>query len=367
LTTGIILKWLGRLLTILIFCLTACQAGDVSNVTLIINQRSPLSKRLGDFYAAWHKLPPNQICRIATSDAETTTRSAYEKEISIPVGDCLRQSGRIESTFYVVLTQGMPIRIEATNKTDGASVDSELATLYLELHRVQVRRDGPLDNPFYRRREQPFGHPEFPIYLVTRLAGYSFEDAKRAVERCRGARNRGKAVLDLKADNDEDGNSWMRTAGILLPADRALVDTSFAVVQPQDDVIAYASWGSNDRARKSRKSGMKWLPGAIATEFVSTNARTLKMPPFTWTLGTWDDKSSHFHGSPQSMILDYIWEGVSGIAGNVDEPYLAYTAHPDQLIPAYLSGRNLAESFYLSLPAISWQGLVIGDPLCKLE
>jgi uncharacterized protein (TIGR03790 family) len=67
------------------------------------------------------------------------------------------------------------------------------------------------------------------------------------------------------------------------------------------------------------------------------------------------------------MILDYVWEGVSGISGATDEPYLGMLPRPHILIPAYLSGRNLAESFYLSLPVLSWQIMILGDPLCRLE
>ena len=43
-----------------------------------------------------------------------------------------------------------------------------------------------------------------------------------------------------------------------------------------------------------------------------------------------------------------------------------FTPRPDLLLPAYYSGRNLAESFYLSIPALSWQNVVIGDPLMSL-
>jgi uncharacterized protein (TIGR03790 family) len=356
-----------RVLALLCALSAGLLAGDASNVTLVVNSNSAISRRLGAFYSTWHKLAPQQICTIQTSEAETVDRPAYQSRIANPVADCLRKSRRVESTFYIVLTQGIPIRIRAQGKDDNASVDSELTTLYLEMKGARLNHEGALNNPFYRRKDQPFAHPSIPMYLVTRLAGYSFEDARRAVERCRGARNQGKVVLDLKADNDEEGNSWLRDAAILLPADRVVLDLSPQVVAPQKQVIGYASWGSNDPSRKSRKSAMDWLPGSIAAEFVSSNARTLKMPPYNWTLGSWDNPISHFAGSPQSLILDYVWEGVSGISGNVDEPYLSMTVHPDQLFPAYLSGRNLAESFYLALPAISWQGIVIGDPLCKLE
>lgn len=346
-------------------------------VLLVVNEKSPLSRRLGDFYKGWHGLGQGQVCRIQTGIAEsaageTMSRAAYEKEIETPVRRCIEALAPGARPWYIVLTQGMPIRVAGKaaadwRETEQASVDSELAALYLKQSGEPVKLAGPARNPFFEQKYAPFRHPDFPVYLVTRLAGYSFEDAKRAVERCRGARNEGVAVLDLKKDNDEMGNDWLRSAAILLPEGRSILDTGTKVLSGIERVIAYASWGSNDKARKSRKSGMQWLPGAIAGEYVSSSARTFMEPPRTWTLGTWSDKGSWFGGSPQSMILDYVWEGVSGISGATDEPYLSLLPRPQLLIPAYLGGRNLAESFYVSLPALSWQIMILGDPLCKLQ
>ena len=73
-----------------------------------------------------------------------------------------------------------------------------------------------------------------------------------------------------------------------------------------------------------------------------------------------------FAGSPQSLAADYILEGATGASGHVDEPYLSMTPRPDLLLPAYYRGRNLAESYYLAIPALSWQNIVLGDPLCSL-
>ena len=53
-------------------------------------------------------------------------------------------------------------------------------------------------------------------------------------------------------------------------------------------------------------------------------------------------------------------------AKNVYEPYLQACARPEYLFPAYFQGRTLADSYYLSLPFLSWQGIVLGDPLCSL-
>jgi len=61
---------------------------------------------------------------------------------------------------------------------------------------------------------------------------------------------------------------------------------------------------------------------------------------------------------------DLIRAGVTGVAGHVDEPFLDATIRPEVLFPAYASGRNLAESYYAAMPYLSWQTIVVGDPLC---
>ena len=66
------------------------------------------------------------------------------------------------------------------------------------------------------------------------------------------------------------------------------------------------------------------------------------------------------------MSADYIQEGATGASGHVAEPFLALTPRPELLLPAYYSGRNLAESYYLAIRALSWQNIVIGDPLCSI-
>jgi tetratricopeptide (TPR) repeat protein len=48
----------------------------------------------------------------------------------------------------------------------------------------------------------------------------------------------------------------------------------------------------------------------------------------------------------------------------VAEPFLDAIIRPQVLFPVYLSGFNLAESFFLAMPYLSWQDIVIGDPLC---
>ena len=146
-----------------------------------------------------------------------------------------------------------------------------------------------------------------------------------------------------------------------------MLDESSRPLYDQSDVIGYASWGSNDNNHNRRFANFRWLPGGIATEFVSTDGRTFQRPPDGWVPSKdWSNSRKWFAGAPQSLSADFILEGATGASGHVYEPYLAFTPRPDLLLPAYYSGRNLAESYYLAIPALSWQNIVLGDPLCSL-
>jgi len=107
--------------------------------------------------------------------------------------------------------------------------------------------------------------------------------SKASSDRALIARNRGKFVIDLKGSDNTQGNTWLLQAARQLPQDRVVLDSSRTVLDRESDVIAYASWGSNDPDRKERHLGFHWLPGAIMTEYVSTNGRTFARLP---TVGT---------------------------------------------------------------------------------
>jgi hypothetical protein len=55
---------------------------------------------------------------------------------------------------------------------------------------------------------------------------------------------------------------------------------------------------------------------------------------------------------------------VTGVKGYVSEPYLFAMAVPPLLFDRYVSGWNLAESYYCASPVLKWKDVIIGDPLC---
>ena len=99
--------------------------------------------------------------------------------------------------------------------------------------------------------------------------------------------------------------------------------------------------------------------------FLSSDARTFQEPPLQWTSGDSRDPQRAYAGSSQSLTGDLIRSGVSGAGGYVAEPFGDGAVRPELLFPAYVSGFNLAEAFYLATPFLSWQSVVVGDPLCS--
>jgi uncharacterized protein (TIGR03790 family) len=356
------------MLGLLAAALPACSQTP-ANVLLVVNQSSEVSRHIGEYYAQRRSIPPANRCRLHVTDAEEIDWPTYESQIEQPIGAFLKHGKLQEQILYIVTTLGVPLRVAGNGSgqtTEIAAVDSELTLLYAKMKGTKFTRTGIIPNPFFQKRDQAFLHPQFPIYLVTRLAGYSFADVKDMIDRSLTARNRGKFVIDLSANDENIGNRWLRAAALLLPANRLVLDESEKVLYNQKEVIGYAAWGSNDKRRHQRHVGFEWLPGAIVTEFVSTNGRTFARPPERWNISTWGDKPLWFAGSPQTLTADYIHDGATGCSGHVTEPYLGLTPRPDYALPAYFSGRTLAESYYMSIPGLSWQNIVVGDPLCSL-
>ena len=354
---------------LLLASIPALMAQDAGNVLVVVNDSSLFSRRIGEYYVRKRSVPLANVCHLKAGIAEEIAREVYDKAIEAPIAACLASSGLRDRILYIATTLGLPLRIAGSGSgmdTSVSAVDSELTLLYSKMRGAKFRTAGLVSNPFFGKKGTPFRRPDFPIYLVTRLAGYDFEDVKGIIDRSLLAANRGNFVLDLNSSDNRTGNDWLRAAARALPAGRVLLEESSKVVYDQRDVIGYGAWGSNDPNRKRRFVGFQWLPGAIATEYVSTNGRTFERPPDSWTINTWADPLLYFANSPQSLTADYIHEGATGCSGHVAEPYLETTPRPDLLFPAYFSGRNLAESYYVSIPALSWQNIVVGDPLCKL-
>ena len=368
------LLWLLPLLFLSPFTASAAaQSGE--NVLVVINESSQASVRIGEYYARKRGIPQDNVLRVTAAVKDEISRVDFGRELEVPIAAWFERTFAHDRILYIVLTKGVPLRVAGSSGRNGtvASVDSELTLLSRKMAGVPVSLLGSLENPYFlgdRPIDQAkrFTHREQDVFLVVRLDGFTVEDVLGLIDRGAAPSPEGRFLLDGKAAWDDRGNAWLKSAAERLTAlglaDRVVVDTTSRVLTDERNVLGYYSWGSNDPAIRLRRFNLGFVPGAIGAMFVSSDGRTFTEPPSDWKVGTWEDRKSFFAGSPQSLAGDLIREGITGVAGHVAEPYLDATIRPDVLFPAYVSGFNLAESFYLAMPSLSWQTVVVGDPLC---
>jgi uncharacterized protein (TIGR03790 family) len=363
-----------RVFVLILILSAVSRAQTPENVLLVLNETSAMSLDIGQYYAQKRGIPAQNILRLKMPATEEISHDEYARQIEAPISAWLARNSAQDRILYFVLTKGVPLRIRGTSGQKGtvASVDSELALLYARMVGIKFPEEGAVGNPYYLANGQigsarQFNHQRAPIYLVSRLDGYNFQDIKGLIDRGSAPVREGKILLDQKAASGK-GDDWLKTAADWMNGngfkDRVVLDSGPNVLRDQSGVLGYYSWGSNDPAIKTRTFNLRFSPGALAAMFVSSDGRTFSEPPANWMLGTWEDAATHFGGSPQSLAGDLIHEGATGVAGHVAEPYLEYTIRPNILFPVYLSGFNLIESFYMAMPALSWQTVVVGDPLC---
>lgn len=346
------------------------------NVLVVANDRHPDSARIAEYYARVRDVPGEQVLHIRVDPADEVERGVFEQQIQGPVVEWLGKRAAHDRILYIVLVKGVPLRIRGTAGRSGttASVDSELTLLYRRLTGAGVPVIGAVPNPYYLgdrpvAQAERFGHAAHDMFLVTRLDGFTADDVLALIARAAAPSTEGRVLLDQKAALDETGgNGWLKQAADWMAAngfgERVELETTSRVLRDRPGVLAYYSWGSNDPSITERRLGLGFVPGALAGLFVSTDARTFNEPDAGWTTGSWTNRAKFFASSPQSLTGDLVREGVTGAAGHVAEPYLDATIRPQILFPAYFSGMNLAESFYLAMPSLGWQTVIVGDPLC---
>ena len=350
---------------------SSVRAQSAANVLLVVNSSSRDSVEIGDYYAAARQIPAGQIVKIVAPTGDSLSRASFEATIYEPIASFLARHLLHDQILYIVLTKGVPLRVDGTEGQDGtvASVDSELTLLYRRMTGTRVPVIGRIANPLFLgdkpvKGAKHFSRLDSDLYLVTRLDGFTVAEVKALIDRGVKPATDGQIVLDQRATMiDRGGDAWLQEAANRLTATdqgaRVQLETTRAVVSASGPVLGYFSWGSNDPNNQRRVMGMSFANGAIGGMFVSTDGRTFREPNPQWKPAVAGSSTGG-----QSLVGDLIREGITGVSGHVAEPFLDSIVRPQILFPAYFAGFNLVESFYMAMPFLSWQDIVVGDPLC---
>jgi uncharacterized protein (TIGR03790 family) len=384
---------------------SSAEGGGVGqrSVLVVINDSSPTSIAVATAYMQGRGLTEAVHVQCADSaasqDNETIAFSDYQTQIEVPIRAYVE--GNADVTF-IVTTKGVPIRISGagTGETAGGtaqtSLDDYLAALDYDkvpgAKQVTFAAYWNPGNPYatgqvwlnrYWNARVPFTHAQFGGYLVTRLDGYTQDDAIALATRALTAEQGlqpGEVLLDLEPDfgiadtttvpapiagtiqEEYPFGSWnadMVNANSALNAEDipTFLNMEPVFVGNKTDLLGYFSWGSNDDhwipddgggVGSQAYNSLGFLPGAIGDTAVSSSARSF----FPQTSG-------------QSMIADLIAQGITGVKGYTDEPLLQSNVSPTILMDRYTHGFTLAESFYAASHFVGWTQIVLGDPLTR--
>lgn len=324
-------------------------------VLVIVNAASPDSVRIGRVYMKARGVPKENLVLVTTGTGDEIPMGDYAAKIEAPVAGALK--GNANPVDYMVTTRGVPLRI---GDEGGYAVDAflgqigrPLAPLGADLNGAEIQKRV---SPYFGRSEA-FSHKKFGFYLVTRLTGYTTEDALALVSRALKAKpGKGPFLLDSQPLKPKDGGYGQMEA-ILRATQRVLTAKGVTTIYDERPgfsdgegapLMGYASWGSNDdNFDPDTYHRLRFKPGAIAETFVSTSGRT-----FSPAAGG------------QSLVADLVAQGVTGVKGYVSEPFTFALCHTNVLFDRYTAGFNLADSFAMASPILKWKDVVIGDPLC---
>ncbi|MFK7909641.1 MAG: TIGR03790 family protein [Akkermansiaceae bacterium] len=353
---------------------------DPKNVAIIYNSRTAASKELALYYATARSIPQENLIGLDVEDKDEISRKEYNSQIQEPLRKIFttrgwwtmsRNAQNVElpsasKITTLVCMRGIPFKIQRGpiteknppklpahfSKVNEASVDSELA--FLGVHGISTL--GPQTNPYFKK-DVAFSKAGISYMLmVGRIDGPDYAISKRLIDDAIATEKRGlwgMCYLDkaLKGGGYAVGDNWMETIfstnlkqGIPTVIDRN--KQTLTSHYPMNDAAIYYGWYTRNQNGPLLNPTFKFRQGAVAVHLHSYSASQLRNPKKEWT----------------GPILA---KGAAATVGNVYEPYLQLTHHFDVLHDRLLKGYTLVEAAYMSAQALSWQNVVVGDPLYR--
>ena len=226
------------------------------DVVLIVNDNSYISREIGDYFVQQRNISESHVINISAPDRETINPSQFD-DIAGQIKENLSQRNLTDRINYMVTTKGVPLRVSDSNWRSFA-LDQGLMLLDSQYENT-IHNTGWIENPYFQDVDPeemiPFSRDEYGIRLVTRLTGYTAEEAKRLVDLAGESYGvRGNALLDMDPRKGIGsggygvGNLWMSNAHAWLEDNNwsSHLDNNNEFVTDWDNTSAYFSWGSND-------------------------------------------------------------------------------------------------------------------------
>lgn len=366
------------------------------NILVVVNRKMAGAEKIARYYMNKRAIPATNIFIVSTTITEIISRNEYNQKLHLPLQNLLRKP-QYQNINSLVLIHGIPLKVRppkltkkemnqlttiqkeldeltSGNQTDPkknteitsrirrikklsgedkrAAVDSELSLVKAGEYGLR----GSLKNPHFQHQRKRWSALEKEeVMLVSRLDAPSTKDVYRLIDDSYTVEQEG-----LQGVGYFDAR-WQEIASVKLTAYTrydSYIHKTAAVVSNQMDVILnqqeevfapqscpnaalYTGWYSLG----SYVDSFSWVRGAVGYHIASGECTTLR------------------NSKVQAWCVQMIQRGVVATIGPVYEPYLQAFPPPDLFFALLIEGKSLGESYLKSLPSLSWQMVLVGDPL----
>ena len=387
---------------------------EPKQVVVIANQDASGSVKLARYYMEKRDIPQKHLLQLRIADQESCSREDYERDVVPRVREFLKKTDPLGNIRCLVTVYGIPLKIlppEMSKKEKDLleglrkkhrSIDGELKAVPKEADEKRKRLESDLDavlkqmngitredyrsafdselalvragtynlsqwvtNPaFIGFRDRKLEIPAGSVLMVSRLDGPTEEIVRRIIDdsleiEMKGLQ--GKAYFDARWPKPDETNARQLGSGyafydrsIHLAAERVgksgeipvVIDDKEQLFKEGEcpDAVLYCGWYSLAKY----VDAFSWKPGAVGYHIASGECATLK------------GKDS------QVWCKRMLEKGVAATIGPVSEPYVQAFPVPEVFFGLLVEGRlALAECYALSTPYLSWQMVLIGDPLYR--
>jgi uncharacterized protein (TIGR03790 family) len=358
---------------------------EPEEILVVANLEMEESVDIAHYYMDRRLIPRSNFLSLSLTVNETMSRAEYDhtlKKIVLDTLKKLRSKNRIEA---IVLVYGVPLKVapprpdwdnlerirqlnrnkslqqkEKSREIDRlrntnmrAAVDSELALVRAGDYEL----DGWIKNPYFVGfEEDALSLKKDQVLLVCRLDGPDSATVYRIINDSLDTEKKGlqgKGYFDARWPASEKNNlsGYKRYDQSIHQAAAAVKKRMPVIIDEQEELFPekscpeaalYCGWYSLARYVDS----FTWQKGAIGYHIASAECASLR------------------NTKRPLWCLKMLENGVAATVGPVHEPYVQGFPLPElffsRLVEGYMS---LGESYLVSLPFLSWQTILIGDPL----
>lgn len=353
------------ILSLLTWLAVQAQTTGYGDVGVIINDNSPASVQIGNYFGQVRNIPAENMIHIQTVTDEVIDTIEF-RNIQQQVKSYLVQAELVNRIRYLVTTKGVPFDISVDGCTVGgsnssfaycSSVESELTLLFCP-DSTRMLGQGNVLNPYFadtiHRNQNPTD-----ILLVSRLDGESVEAVLNLIDRSGPQTYVNKSLSKFIFD-------------ISLIHDTVPTFDAFAnLMYPAIDTLNNHGWKTVFHGDYELPSGYENVLGFVGCIWGVTGEHL----NFSWTNGSFSEMmvippEFTFYDSLNTqnnlLLAGMIGEGCSSGAGYIHAYFASqatdygifFSRYTDQREDAY----NLAESYYMATKTLSWMNILVGDP-----